>query len=106
MKKRQTSENFYELHNLKFKIQKESVLKAMDCYEDSPVYEEVVDTYEEIYEEMLSLVEPVGILGFGTLPESVATERSQSGNTDCIHGGEHWKRIKEQSTKAFRKATM
>ena len=94
-------ENFYELHNLKFKIQKESVLKAMDCYEDSPVYEEVVDTYEEIYEEMLSLVEPVGILGFGTLPESVATEKYKAGTPIAYMVASIGNGIKEQSTKAF-----
>lgn len=94
-------ENFYELHNLKFKIQKESVLKAMDCYEDSPVYEEVVDTYEEINEEMLSLVEPVGILGFGTLPESVATEKYKAETPIAYMVASIGNGIKEQSTKAF-----
>lgn len=94
-------ENFYELHNLKFKIEKESVLKAMDCYEDSPVYEEVVDTYEEIYEDMLSLVEPVGILGFGTLPESVATEKYKAGTPVVYMVMSIGNGIKEESTKAF-----
>lgn len=94
-------ENFYELHNLKFKIQKESVLKAMDCYEDSPVYEEVVDTYEEIYEDMLSLVEPVGILGFGTLPESVETEKYKAGTPVVYMVMSIGNGIKEESTKAF-----
>lgn len=94
-------ENFYELHNLKFKIEKESVLKAMDCYEDSPVYEEVVDTYEEIYEDMLSLVEPVGILGFGTLPESVATEKYEAGTPVVYMVMSIGNGIKEESTKAF-----
>lgn len=94
-------ENFYELHNLKFKIQKESVLKAMDCYEDSPVYEEVVDTYEEIYEDMLSLVKPVGILGFGTLPESVATEKYKAGTPVVYMVMSIGNGIKEESTKAF-----
>lgn len=94
-------ENFYELHNLKFKIQKESVLKAMDCYEDSPVYEEVVDTYDEIYEEMLSLVEPVGILGFGILPEPVATEKYKAGTPVVYMVMSIGNGIKEESTKAF-----
>ena len=50
-------ENFYELHDLTFSIKKETVFKSMNCYEDSPVYEDVVDAYEEIYEDMLALVE-------------------------------------------------
>lgn len=73
----------------------------MDCYEDSPVYEEVVDTYEEIYEDMLSLVEPVGILGFGTLPESVATEKYKAGTPVVYMVMSIGNGIKEESTKAF-----
>ena len=68
-------ENFYEIDHLVPKLDRDSVLKAMDCYEDSPVYEEVVDEYEEICEDMLKLAEPVGILGFGTLSESIETKQ-------------------------------
>lgn len=95
-------ENFYELHNLKFKIEKEAVLKAIDCYEDSPVYEEVADVYEEIYKDMVSLVEPVGILGFGTLPESVETEKYKAGTPVVYMVMSIGNGIKEESTKAFR----
>ena len=46
-------ENFYELEGLVPKLNKSAVLKAMDCYEDSPVYEEVSEEYEEICEAVL-----------------------------------------------------
>ena len=72
-------ENFYELEGLVPKLNKSAVLKAMDCYEDSPVYEEVSEEYEEICEEMLKLTKPVGILGFGTLPEGIETKKYKAG---------------------------
>ena len=46
------------LENLHWKIEMEPVLKTMDCYEDSPVYEEVVEEYEENLEDMKKLVKP------------------------------------------------
>lgn len=93
--------NFYELDGLVPKIELKSTLKAMDCYENSPVYEEVVEEYQEIYEEMLSLAEPAGILGFGTLSAQSATEEFQEG-TPVIYAvitiGDG---IKQCSTRAF-----
>ena len=72
-------ENFYEIDHLVPKLDKAAVLKAMDCYEDSPVYEEVADEYEEIRDDMLGLAEPVGILGFGILPKSIETKKYKAG---------------------------
>ncbi len=95
-------ETFYELDKLIPSMDQDSVLKAMDCYEDSPIYQEVKEEYEEIREEMLSLAEPVGILGFATLPKSIETEQYREG-TPVIYGvlsiGD---KIKQRSTNAFR----
>lgn len=38
--------------DLHAEIDRETVLKTMDCYEDSPVYEKVIEEYEEILEDM------------------------------------------------------
>ena len=86
------------LENLHWKMEMEPVLKTMDCYEDSPVYEEVVEEYEENIEEMKRLVEPVGILGMGKLSEAIATEKYKAGTPvilmssaweNGLKGGEH-----------------
>ena len=66
---------FYELDQLVPSLDLNTVLKSMDCYEDSPVYEEIVDEYHEICDELLRMAEPVGILGFGTLQKSIATKK-------------------------------
>ncbi|WP_243037298.1 ASKHA domain-containing protein [Blautia obeum] len=94
-------ENFYELHDLTFSIKKETVFKSMNCYEDSPVYEDVVDAYEEIYEDMLALVEPVGIFGFGILPKSVETKKYKAGTPIIYMVTSIGDGIKKCSTKAF-----
>ena len=93
---------FYIMEGFDIKIERESVLKSMDCYEDSPVYEQVAEEYEEIYDEMLSLVEPVGILGFGTLPGKIATEEFQAGTPVVYAVTGIGDGIKQCSTRAFR----
>ena len=89
------------LENLHWKIEMEPVLKTMDCYEDSPVYEEVVEEYEENIEEMKRLVEPVGILGMGKLSEAIATEKYKAGTPVIFAVLSVGNGLKEESTRAF-----
>lgn len=94
-------ENFYELDNLVPSLHLNAVLKAMDCYEDSPVYEEVVDEYHEICDEMLNMAKPVGILGFGTLPKFIETKKYKEGTPIIYAVLSIGDGIKQCSTKAF-----
>ncbi|MGN0315367.1 MAG: ASKHA domain-containing protein [Fusicatenibacter sp.] len=94
-------EQFYELHGLKVSSDKKKVLDAIDCYPDNPVYDEIAEEYDEIFEEMLSVAEPVGILGFGKLPKEIETEEYREGTpviyaVTSIGGG-----ISQRSTQAF-----
>ena len=93
--------NFYELDQLVPALDLNAVLKAMDCYEDSPVYEEVVDEYYEICDDMLRMAEPVGILGFGTLPKSIETKKYKEGTPVIYAVLSIGDKIKQCSTKAF-----
>lgn len=94
-------ENFYEIDGLKASIDRTSVFNAIDCREDSPVYEEVLEEYEELSKDMRHLVKPIGILGFAALPKELATEKYPEG-TPIIYGvlsvGDG---IKKCSTQAF-----
>ena len=63
------------LEGLQIQIDKEEVFKMMDCYEDSPVYEEVAEEYDEILEDMRALLKPIGIIGLGEITENIATEK-------------------------------
>ena len=89
------------LENLHWKIEMEPVLKTMDCYEDSPVYEEVVEEYEENLEDMKKLVKPVGILGIGKLSEATATEKYKAGTPVIFAVLSVGSGLKEESTRAF-----
>ena len=93
---------FYELDQLVPSLDLNTVLKSMDCYEDSPVYEEIVDEYHEICDELLRMAEPVGILGFGTLQKSIATKKYKEGTPIVYAVLSIGDKIKQYSTKAFR----
>lgn len=93
--------NFYEIENLVPKLDFHAVLKAIDCYEDSPVYEEVAEEYDEICDAMTELAEPVGILGFGTLPKSIETKDYKEGTPILYAVLSIGDGIKQCSTKAF-----
>lgn len=89
------------LEGLQAQIDKEEVLKTMDCYEDSPVYDEVLEEYEEIIGEMQTLIEPIGIIGFGKITENIATEKYPAGTRTIFAVLSVGNAIKEQSTKYF-----
>lgn len=93
--------DFYKIDDLEPKSELQSVLKAIDCYEDSPVYEEMKEEYEEICDEVREMAEPVGILGFGMLPGKLATEEYKEGTPVVYAVISIGRRIEQQSTKAF-----
>lgn len=92
---------FYEIDHLVPELNLKSVLDGMDCYEDSPVYEEVVEEYHEISDEMLDLARPVGILGFGTMPKEIETKKYKAGTPVIYAVLSIGDEIKQRSTKAF-----
>lgn len=94
-------ERFYELEGLQPKVGLDETLKGMDCYEDSPVYEEVVDEYREIYESVMEMLSPVGVMGFGELPKEIATEKYKAGTPVLYVVTSVGKAISAASTQAF-----
>lgn len=46
------------------RINKETAFQLMDCRKDNPMYEEMEELYEEIWQEMKPLIKPCGLLGF------------------------------------------
>ena len=94
-------DNFYVLDNLKVNMEMERVLHAIDCAPDSPVYEEIVEEYRNIYDDMLALAEPVGILGVGVLSEISATTEYPAGTKVVYAVLSVGDRIRQCSTQAF-----
>ncbi len=50
-------------------IERETVLRLMDCYPESPVYEEACEEYEELKLEMEEKLKPCAVIAFGTVKE-------------------------------------
>lgn len=44
---------------------RDNVFALIDCYEDSAIYEEVIDEYEEMLPKAYEKIDPVGLLEFG-----------------------------------------
>ena len=59
---------------LKVKIRQSEVFHQIDCYEDSDLYEEVLEEYREIEEQMYALCEPVFLMEYGTVGPELARE--------------------------------
>ena len=49
-------------------IDREKVFRQLNCYPDSPVYEEMEESFDEIKDKMLKLCKPVGVLALGRIP--------------------------------------
>lgn len=94
-------DRFLEIDGFNFSIRRDSVMKRLHCYEDNPVYDVMIDEFDELYEDMLAQVEPVGVLGLGTLPKEFETDEYKAGSpiiyaVTSIGGG-----IKARGTQAF-----
>ena len=94
-------EQLYIIDGLKAQLNMDLVLHAIDCMPDSPVYEEFVDEYGDIHEELLEMAEPVGILGFGELTDKTATDEYEAGTKIIFAVTSVGDKIKQYSTKAF-----
>lgn len=58
------------LEDFHLHIDKESVFRQIHCFPDSPVYEEMEETFYEILPTVEKLCQPKGIVCLGTIPES------------------------------------
>jgi len=59
---------------LNFSIDREDVFSQIDCYPDSPLYDEISEEYEEILETISNLCEPVLLMEYGTIDSDLAKE--------------------------------
>ncbi len=94
-------DKFLEIDGFKVSIRRDSVLKSLDCFEDNPVYEVMVDEFNELYEDMLKQVEPVGVLGLGRLPKELATDDYKEGTPVIYAVTSIGSGIKARGTQAF-----
>lgn len=65
-------------------FRKEDVLKAIDCFEDSPVYAEVTELYDELTTELTGMASPKGLLGIEEIPSSMVSEEYPAGTRTAM----------------------
>ena len=59
--------DYIKLSDFHINFNREMVFHIIDCYQDSPIYVEVTEEYENLKTKVSSLVEPVALLKFGKL---------------------------------------
>ena len=65
--------------DLKVTADIQRVLAAMDCFPDSPLYEETCDEYAVVYEKMLQACRPVALVAFAVADDTFAQTPVQPG---------------------------
>lgn len=85
-------------------VSRSDVLNFMECYENSPAYEEIVKEYESIKEDLEGLLRPQAIFSFGTIPENPTVNSKIPEGTPVVYslltvGGE----LSAYSTDMFQK---
>lgn len=83
------------------KSNQDIVLRLIDCYPDSPIYEEMQQEYNEIEPLASSLIEPVAIIEFGELKDSVSTTDYKKGTPSCYVFMSIGDKVKKLSQKYF-----
>lgn len=89
------------IRELKVEIKQADVLHQIDCYEDSELYEEVVEEYLEMEPEMYRLCEPVVLMEYGIIGPELAREDVPLGTPVLMVLSSVGRGMSEYSTRAF-----
>lgn len=89
--------------DLEFEINRDEVLRQIDCYEDSDLYEEIIEEYEEILDEIKSLCEPVFLMEYGKIGPELASDELLEGTPVLMVLYSIGEKVSEYSTEAFRR---
>ena len=65
--------------DIRVSVSRSDVLKLMECGEDNPIYEEVVEEYEELKDALYSLGKPQALFCFDRISEEWAMEKLPAG---------------------------
>lgn len=84
-------------------IEKETVFRLINCYPDSPVYEDMEDSFQEMQEEMLRLCHPVGVMAKGRIPASLDPRKEGKEREAIFVLVTVGQEISDYSTRAFQK---
>ncbi len=76
-------ENHIKIEEFNLKSKKEVVMHLMNCYPTSPTYEGIVEEYEMLEQEARDLVEPIALLQFGEIKDSLNIDGYPTGTPAC-----------------------
>lgn len=101
--KNKSMKDILTFSHIRTSICRSDVLNFMECYENSPVYEEVVKEYESVKEDMESMLQPQAFFSFGTVPENHIVNEKIPAGTPVVYslltvGGQ----LSAYSTEMFR----
>lgn len=68
-----------KIENMKVTVDRGAVFQMIDCREDSPVYEAIVEAYEDLLSEVLSIARGRCVYGTGEIIEADATKDCPAG---------------------------
>ena len=89
------------IRELKVEISQSDVFHQIDCYEDSDLYEEVLEEYQEIEAQMYALCEPVFLMEYGVIGPELAREGIPEGSPVLMVITSIGRGISEYSTRCF-----
>jgi len=76
--------DYRKISKFDIKLNTETVFHLIDCYQDSPIYHEVMEEYKELEKEVCQLIEPVAFIKFGTLPVEL-TAKTITGGAPVVY---------------------
>lgn len=95
--KRQRLEEFHP------RIDKDVVFRLINCYPDSPVYEEMEESFQDMEEKMYRLCCPVGVMAKGKIPASLDPKKEGKEREAIFVLVTVGQEISDYSTRAFQK---
>lgn len=90
-----------KMTDFKIRFNRANILHLIDCYEDSPIYEEVLEEYENMEQEAYAKIHPAAALEFGRIPEEAAGPAAPAGTQALFLIVTIGKEISEWSTVLF-----
>lgn len=65
--------NFEKIIEFDIKINRETVFNLIDCYPNSPIYDEIIEEYKDLEDKVLKLINPQAFFKFGNVSDKIAT---------------------------------
>lgn len=76
-------ENHIRINEFNIRFNRETVLNLIDCYPDSPVYDDTIDEYERLAIKAYEKIAPEAILRYGKVKSSLGSDKYNNCESAC-----------------------